>query len=94
MLNQINQQKIDRLAKVLNILAHPVRMQIILDLTKPTSISCLQRRLRIGQIALQQHLNQMQDNGLLKNRSQDGEIYYSLTDIALSKCVKLLLTKD
>ncbi|MBD2753353.1 ArsR/SmtB family transcription factor [Spirosoma validum] len=93
MLNQIDDQKVDRLAELLNVLADPTRMRIILGLTKPSSMSALQRQLQIGQAALAHHLSQMQANGLLNTEQRDGELYYLLTDSSLNKSVKLLLTK-
>lgn len=91
MLKQINEQKIDRLVEVLTILAEPIRMRIVLELTKPASMSTLQQHLQIGQVALLHHLTQMLNNGFLSSQHQNDDIYYSLTDIALNKAVKLLL---
>ncbi|UFH56499.1 helix-turn-helix transcriptional regulator [Spirosoma sp. KNUC1025] len=91
MLNQITEEKIDRLAELLNALADPTRVRIILGLTKPSSISSLGRHLQIGQSALMFHINQMQDNGLLSSENWNGEAYYSLSDVAVGKAVKLLV---
>lgn len=94
MLNQISEQKIDRLAKLLNDLADPTRMRIILGLTKPASMNALQEHLKIGQTTLAKHLTQMQVNGFLNSQRHDGEVFYSLTDNALHKAVHLLLTRE
>lgn len=93
MLNQISDQKVDRLAELLNVLADPNRMRIILGLTKPSSVGTLQRQLEIGQTALAHHLSQMQASGLLNSEERNGELYYSLTDNSLNKSIKLLVTK-
>ena len=91
MLNQINEQKIDRLAELLDVLADPTRMRIVLGLSKPASMSSLQRQLQIGQITLSHHLTRMQDNGLLSTERWGEEVYYSLSDMALGRAVKLLV---
>lgn len=94
MFNQISESGIEQLAKLLNVLADPIRMQIVLTLTTPASISNLQRQLEIGQISLLRHLNQMQDSGLLLSKAENGEVFYSLVDLNLYKGVRLLTAEQ
>lgn len=93
MLTTLNEKKIDRLAEMLNVLADPIRMRIVLNLTKPTSMSDLHQGLQIGQISLLHHLNQMENSGFLCKEYWNSEIYYSLKDVVLGRAVKLLLAK-
>ncbi len=89
-MNQVNDRKVNRLTDVLNVLADPVRVRIVLCLVRPTSISSLQNHLKIGQNTLLHHLTRMQDNGLLVAEHSDGKVYYSLPDRALERAVRLL----
>ncbi|MBD2757204.1 ArsR/SmtB family transcription factor [Spirosoma validum] len=88
-----NEQSFDQAAELLKTLAHPLRIRIILLLTKKRSmnVSSLQRRLKVDQTILSYQLIRMRDRGLLDSTRQGKEIYYSLVDSALSEIMKLAL---
>ena len=90
-----NNQTFDQAAEVLKTLAHPLRIRIILLLTKKRSmnVSTLQRRLKVDQTLLSYQLTRMRDRGLLDTVRQGKEIYYSLPDSALSEIMKLVLDR-
>ena len=88
-------QTFDQAAEVLKTLAHPLRIRIILLLTKKRSmnVSTLQRRLKVDQTLLSYQLTRMRDRGLLDTARQGKEIHYSLPDSALSEIMKLVLDR-
>ncbi len=94
-INLINDQTLDQAAEVLKTLAHPLRIRIILLLTKKRSmnVSTLQRRLKADQTILSYQLTRMRDRGLLDCVRQGKEIHYSLADSALSEIMKLVLDR-
>lgn len=93
LLNLANEQSFDQAAELLKTLAHPLRIRIILLLTKKRSmnVSTLQRRLKVDQTILSYQLVRMRDRGLLESTRQGKEIHYSLADSALSEIMKLAL---
>lgn len=94
-LSLTNDQTFDQAAEVLKTLAHPLRIRIILLLTKKRSmnVSTLQRRLKVDQTLLSYQLTRMRDRGLLDTVRQGKEIHYSLPDSALSEIMKLVLDR-
>ena len=94
-LNLINEQTYDQAAELLKTLAHPLRIRIILLLTKKRSmnVSTLQRRLKVDQTILSYQLIRMRDRGLLESVRQGKEMHYSLVDSALSEIMKLALNR-
>ncbi|WP_461102629.1 hypothetical protein [Spirosoma koreense] len=80
-----------RIALVLHTLAHPIRLRIIMGLTRPASIRMLQQRLQLDERPLTQHLDYLQENGLIRSDLLAGERQYALVYTGLDKAVTQLL---
>lgn len=76
--------KLNSVAKILKIVSHPVRLEIleILEAYEPLTVSDIRERINseIEQSMLSHHLIKMKDNGILTSYKQGKNIYYSLTD--------------
>ncbi|NJN77941.1 MAG: helix-turn-helix transcriptional regulator [Saprospiraceae bacterium] len=76
--------KLNGIAKILKIVSHPVRLEIleILEAEEPLTVSEIRERINseIEQSMLSHHLIKMKDNGILTSYKQGKNSYYSLTD--------------
>ncbi len=76
--------KLNNVAKVLKVVSHPVRLEIleILEAEEPLTVSEIQERIRteVEQSMLSHHLIKMKDNGILTSYKQGKNGYYSLAD--------------
>ena len=71
-----------RMAKVLKLLAHPVRLKIIdlLEEQDNAPVHWLTERLNLSQAATSNHLKAMRVAGLLESERHGKEIWYSIAD--------------
>ncbi|UFH56304.1 helix-turn-helix transcriptional regulator [Spirosoma sp. KNUC1025] len=90
----MNDQKTDQAAEILKIIAHPIRIRILLALAEQPSVnvSTLQEQLQIEQSLLSQYLIKMKDRRVLTSKRQGKEIFYSLADTSLLEVIRLLLS--
>src|SRR3990170_2025744 len=79
------------LAKRLKALGHPVRLQIleVLEVEGEACVCHLEARLGQRQANISQHLARLRDAGLVADRRDGLNVYYSLTD----ECVASLLAE-
>lgn len=76
--------KLNSIAKILKVVSHPVRLEIleILEAEEPLTVSEIRERINseIEQSMLSHHLIKMKDNGILTSYKKGKNSYYSLTD--------------
>ncbi|MCS7201262.1 MAG: metalloregulator ArsR/SmtB family transcription factor [Dictyoglomus sp.] len=76
---EISEEMLQSIAEVLNSLAHPLRLKIILYLYEhPASVSEMLQILNVRQPNLSQHLNLLKRLKILKTKRQGRMIYYHL----------------
>ncbi|MCX7845706.1 MAG: metalloregulator ArsR/SmtB family transcription factor [Dictyoglomaceae bacterium] len=76
---EISEEVLQSIAEVLNSLAHPLRLKIILYLYEhPASVSELLQILNVRQPNLSQHLTLLKRLKILKTKRQGRMIYYYL----------------
>ena len=73
-------EKIEKVAGILRVIGHPLRIQVIdaLRETNELTVNELCRRLSVDQSLLSQHLAKMKLKGVLSNRREGRNIFYSL----------------
>ena len=75
---------VTRIAKILRVIAHPVRLQVLAALRQqcPLNVSELSDmvNLNVEQSLLSHHLIKMRDNGVLQSQKQGMYVYYSIVD--------------
>jgi len=78
-----------RVADVLRMLAHPLRLRIIENLRYRSEVPVheISEALHIPQATASQHLNLMRRAGIIKSRRQGKEVFYSIAD---ERCVGIL----
>lgn len=86
-------EKLERVTEVLRILAHPVRLQIIHQLIKHTSlnISELQWYLAMPQSTVSQHLGKLKLHKFVADERKGLEIFYRVDDEKVKQTLKILL---
>jgi DNA-binding transcriptional ArsR family regulator len=76
--------KLNSIAKILKVVSHPVRLEIleILEAEEPLTVSEIKDRVStdIEQSMLSHHLIKMKDNNILRSYKQGKNSYYSLMD--------------
>ncbi len=76
---EISDETLQSIAEILNSLAHPLRLKIILHLYEhPSSVSEMLQILNVRQPNLSQHLTLLKRLKILKTKRQGRMIYYSL----------------
>lgn len=78
--NKIHPAKLERIADILRVIAHPVRLEI-LELLKEygeLSVAKLQEALAREQAQISQHLIKMKDKRILASRRDGRRIYYRI----------------
>ncbi|MFK7813044.1 MAG: ArsR/SmtB family transcription factor [Maribacter sp.] len=76
--------KLQKVAKILKTIAHPVKLEIleILEFEEPLDVSTL--RERIGSQCeismMSHHLSKMKDNGILVSEKRGKQVFYSIAD--------------
>jgi DNA-binding transcriptional ArsR family regulator len=80
--NTIDPEKLSRVADILKVIAHPVRLEILEALAgdQQRTVSELQEVTQIEQSLLSHHLIKMKDKGVLKSTREGKNILYSLVD--------------
>jgi len=78
--NKIHPAKLERIADILRVIAHPVRLEI-LELLKEygeLSVAKMQEALAREQAQISQHLIKMKDKRILVSRRDGRRIYYRI----------------
>lgn len=83
----IEAEKIEKIADVLKVIAHPIRLKVVEALQD-------ERKLTVGQLAdyvdaeqslVSHHLTKMKDKGILVAKREGKNIYYQLADQQITK---------
>lgn len=82
-----------RVAELLKVLAHPIRLRIINLLSQHSelNVGTIQGQIEISQSLVSHHLIKMNDKGILTKVRGGKEIYYSLADPILAQWLTLLM---
>ncbi|PEU75484.1 transcriptional regulator [Bacillus cereus] len=85
--------ELERVAEVLRVLAHPVRLQIVHQLIKKTSlnVSELQRYLAMPQSTVSQHLGKLKSHKVVAYERKGLEVFYRVDDEKMKQTLKLLI---
>jgi len=83
-----------RVAELLKVFAHPIRLKIInlLSQHRELNVMAIQEQIAISQSLASHHLIKMNDKGILTKARGGKENYYSLADPMLSEWLSLLLS--
>ncbi|RZK66722.1 MAG: transcriptional regulator [Pedobacter sp.] len=82
-----------RVAELLKVLAHPIRLKIINSLSQHRELNAtsVQKQIAISQSLASHHLIKMSEKGILTKVRGGKEIYYSLADPILTDWLTFLL---
>jgi DNA-binding transcriptional ArsR family regulator len=83
---------LDRAARTLRVLAHPVRLKMVeLLLERPVAVGDLAERIDMAPAAVSQHLNLMRARGVVDASRQGRQVFYEVVSpqaLALMNCLK------
>ncbi|AKR12985.1 ArsR/SmtB family transcription factor [Bacillus thuringiensis] len=85
--------ELERGAEVVRVLGHPVRLQIVHQLIKKTSlnVSELQRYLSIPQSIVSQHLGRLKIHKVVAYERKGLEVFYRVDDEKVKQTLKILI---
>ncbi|PER36167.1 transcriptional regulator [Bacillus thuringiensis] len=85
--------ELERGAEVLRVLGHPVRLQIVHQLIKKTSlnVSELQQYLSIPQSTVSQHLGRLKIHRVVAYERKGLEVFYRVDDEKVKQTLKILI---
>lgn len=91
---QVEQTKLDKAAKIMRALAHPLRLNIIdfIDKNKVINVNKIYNTLNLEQSITSQHLKILRNAGLVNTRRDGKFIYYSLDYDTIDK-VRVIIKK-
>lgn len=89
----VKEYNTERVAELLKVLAHPIRLKIInlLSQHRELNVRTIQEQIAISQSLVSHHLIKMNDKGILTKIRGGKEIYYSLADPILAEWISLVL---
>lgn len=86
-MNQVRQFK----ASVFQALAHPTRLQVLEVLRDgELSVGAIRTKVQLDQANLSQHLAKLRLGGLVANRKEGNQVFYSIRDKALIDVLDIL----
>ena len=78
-------------ARLLNLMSHPTRLQILKLLSERDLCVCvLSKLLGKGQANVSQHLSKLRDTGAIENYSAGKLVYYRISDRRIKKVIDAL----
>lgn len=85
--------ELERVAEVLRVLAHPVRLQMVHQLIKKTSlnVSELQRYLAMPPSTVSQHLGKLKSHKVVAYERKGLEVFYRVDDEKVKQTLKILI---
>ncbi|QWH75432.1 transcriptional regulator (plasmid) [Bacillus mycoides] len=85
--------ELERVAEVVRALAHPVRLQIVHQIIKKTSlnVSELQQYLAIPQPTVSQHLGKLKLHKVVAYERKGLEVFYRVDDEKVKQTLKILI---
>ncbi|MFZ5449590.1 MAG: ArsR/SmtB family transcription factor [Thermodesulfobacteriota bacterium] len=79
--NEYIKERLDRAARCLKVLAHPMRLMIIHHLGDgELSVQELEKAVGISQSSVSQHLSLLKDKEILESRRVAQQVFYRLRD--------------
>jgi DNA-binding transcriptional ArsR family regulator len=79
--NEYMQERLERAARCLKVLAHPIRLRIIHLLGEgELSVQELERAMGVSQSSVSQHLSLLRDKEILESRRAAQQVFYRLRD--------------
>ena len=90
--------RLDKAARCLRVLAHPIRLQLIYLLGHgEQSVQELERQVQASQSSVSQHLNLLRDKDIVESRRAAQQVIYRLKDprvLQLTSLTKELFCKE
>lgn len=85
-------ESLEKIAEVLKVMAHPVRLKIIKNLmeTGPSNVGKMQEKFDIPQPTVSSHLGKLKRAGVLKSERRGTEIFYKVDDEMIISLAKVL----
>jgi ArsR family transcriptional regulator len=82
--SKFSTDKLQKVAKILKTIAHPVKLEIleILEFEEPLDVSTLCERIgsQCEISMMSHHLSKMKDNGILVSEKRGKQVFYSIAD--------------
>jgi DNA-binding transcriptional ArsR family regulator len=86
MSDELKINELKKCASIFRVCAHPVRMRIIMFLSKsPLCVYEVQEKIGLPENETSQHLRKMESLGVLKNERKGKRMYYSVPEGKLDK---------
>lgn len=87
-----DKKKMEDMAELLKILAHPVRLCIVrrLWMKGTCNVTCMQECLEMPQSTVSQHIGKLRQAGIIAGERNGLEIYYSLEDERVRRILAVL----
>jgi len=83
--------KYEKTSKILKVLSHPVRLQIVAGLLKnECNVSEIQEKLGLPQSTISQHLRILKDAGIIKGRRTGTVVCYRVINELGRKMMRLI----
>jgi ArsR family transcriptional regulator len=90
MMDAYLQERLDRAARCLKVLAHPIRLMIIHLLgAGELSVQELEKAVGISQSSVSQHLGLLRDKEILESRRVAQQVFYRLRDPRLLQLTEI-----
>jgi DNA-binding transcriptional ArsR family regulator len=92
-LNDLNYE-LERSAEILRVLAHPVRLQIVVHQLlgkNALNVTELQKILKLPQSTVSQHLHKMRNHKVLSHERKGTEVFYRVDDKQVKQTVHILM---
>ena len=85
--------KYNEIAEILKVLAHPIRLCIVINLIKQgeSNVTSMQDCLKIPQSTLSQHLQKLRSAKLIEGIRNGLEVNYHISNDGVAELVKALL---
>ncbi|KAA6460484.1 ArsR/SmtB family transcription factor [Bacillus thuringiensis] len=89
----MDSNNLERIAEILRVLAHPVRLQIVYELLmkKSLKVSALQQLLKLPQSTVSQHLNKMRSHKVIAYERKGIEVHYRVDDEKIKQILRTLI---
>lgn len=85
-----NQERLEKAARCLRTMAHPLRLMIIHLLSqREFSVQELEKELGASQSSISQHLNLLKDKEILASRRAAQQVFYRLNDSRFMDLISL-----
>jgi DNA-binding transcriptional ArsR family regulator len=90
MIDEYLQERLDRAARCLKVVAHPIRLMIIHLLgAGELSVQELEKAVGISQSSVSQHLGLLRDKEILESRRVGQQVFYRLRDPRLLQLTEI-----